>query len=114
LKECVDSLPETGIVIDNYRAVGGGSKSDPWLQVCADIMGCPITRPVIIEAGALGAAMLAGIGKGVFPNVQTGVRTMIKLDRVFEPNSDMVEKYAQRYEQYRCMWPLMRDFLKGL
>jgi xylulokinase len=114
LKECVDSLPETGIKIDNYRAVGGGSKSDMWLQVCADIMGCPITRPVIIEAGALGAAMLAGIGKGVFPNVQTGVRTMVKLDRVFEPNSNLVERYAQRYEQYRCMWPLMRNFLKDL
>ena len=70
LRECVDSLPETGIKIDDYRAVGGGSKSDTWIQVCADIMGRPITRPVIIEAGALGAAMLAGIGKGVFPNVQ--------------------------------------------
>jgi xylulokinase len=114
LKECVDSLPETGIEIDDYRAVGGGSKSDKWLQVCADIMGCPITRPVITEAGALGAVILAGIGKGVFPNVQKGVETMVKLDRVFEPNSHLVERYAQRYEQYRCMWPLMRDFLKGL
>jgi xylulokinase len=113
LKECVDSLPETGIKIDNYHAVGGGSKSDAWLQVCADIMGCPITRPVITEAGALGAAILAGIGKGEFSNVQTGVETMVKLDRVFEPNSNLVERYAQRYEQYRCMWPLMRDFLKG-
>ena len=112
LKECVDSLPETGIKIDDYRVGGGGSKSDTWIQVCADIMGCPITRPVIIEAGALGAAMLAGIGKGVFPNVQTGVETMVKLDRVFEPDPDLVGRYAQRYEQYRCIWPLMRDFLK--
>ena len=43
----------------------------------------------------------------------TGVETMVKLDRVFEPDPDLVDRYAQRYEQYRCMWPLMRDFLKG-
>jgi len=114
LKGCVDSLPETGIEIDNYRAAGGGSKSDTWLQVCADIMGLPITRPVITEAGALGAAILAGIGGGIFPNVHAGVETMVKLDRVFEPSSYMADKYARRYERYLEIWPLMRGFLKGL
>ena len=114
LRECVDTLPETGIKIDNYRAVGGGSKSDKWLQISADIMGCPITRAGITEAGALGAAMLAGIGKGIYPNVQASVKTMVKLDRVFEPNSDLMDRYTQRYEQYRGMWSIMRNFLKGI
>jgi xylulokinase len=111
LKECVDSLPETGIIIHDYRAVGGGSKSDMWLQVCADIMGCPITRPVITEAGAMGAAILAGMGKGVYPSVKTGVENMVKLECTIEPNPSMTDRYARRYEQYHRIWPLMKQFL---
>ena len=62
LKEMVDPLPGTGINRKNYRAVGGGSRSDAWVQTCADIFGRPFTRPVITEAGCLGAAIIAGVG----------------------------------------------------
>ena len=114
LKECIDALPATGISIDDFRAVGGGSKSDAWLQICADIMNRPIIRPAITEAGALGAAILAGIGKGIFPNSQAGVEMMVKLEHKFEPDKVQVSRYAQRYEKYRQIWPLMQHFLKRL
>ena len=65
LKEVVDSLPDAGIQVEDYRAVGGGSQSDIWVQMCADIFGQPVTRPVITEAGALGAAIIAGLGSGL-------------------------------------------------
>jgi xylulokinase len=113
LKECVDSLPDTGITVKNYRAVGGGSKSDAWIQVCADIMQCPITRPVVTEAGSMGAAILAGFGKGIFSTIKQGVEVMVKLDRTFEPNPKLVDQYTQRYQQYRRIWPLMEGFLRG-
>jgi xylulokinase len=112
LKECIDSLPATGISIENFRAAGGGSKSNAWIQVCADIMDRPFVRPLITEAGALGAAILAGLGKGVFSCVQTGVEAMVKLERVFEPNLSHVRKYAQRYEKYRQIWPLLKDLIR--
>ncbi len=86
LKEVVDSLPETGIQIKDYRAVGGGSQSDAWVQTCADIFGQPITRPAITEAGALGAAIVAGVGSGMFGSYEEGVRAMVKLERTFEPD----------------------------
>ena len=83
LKELVDSLPATGIKIDNFRAVGGGSRSDAWVQTCADIFGLPFTRPVVTEAGALGAAIIAGVGSGVFENFTQAVAAMVKLERDF-------------------------------
>ena len=64
LKQVVDGLPATGIRIDEFRATGGGSKSDAWIQLCADILGRPFVRPEVTEAGALGAALMAGVGCG--------------------------------------------------
>jgi xylulokinase len=114
LKEIVDSLPPTGIAITDYRAVGGGSKSDVWIQICADIMGQPFTRPKITEAGALGAAIMAGVGSGVFPSYEAGVEAMVKLERTFEPDMQRHRLYQGRFEKYRRLWPLMREYVRDL
>jgi xylulokinase len=111
LKECVDTLPAVGISIRDFRATGGGSKSDAWVQLSADIFGIPIVRPQFTEAGALGAAILAGAGSGVFASLEQGVAAMVRLERTFEPDSAQHAHYARRFEQYRQIWPLMKDFL---
>jgi sugar (pentulose or hexulose) kinase len=114
LKEVVDSLPATGIQIENYRAVGGGSRSDIWVQTCADILGQPFTRPVITEAGALGAAIMAGVGSGVFKDYAQGVAAMVKLERTFEPDLSLHHRYQSRYQYHQRLWPLMADYLREL
>jgi len=110
LKECIESLPATGIAINDFRAVGGGSKSDAWIQVCANIMGRPFVRPKITEAGALGAAIIAGVGAGVFPSFESGVEAMVQLERTFEPDAHQQQLYASRFEEYRKLWPWLRDY----
>ncbi len=113
LKEVVDTLPPTGITIDDYRVVGGGSQSDTWVQISADIMGAQFTRPAITEAGALGAAILAGTGCGAFASCEDGVRAMVTPELVFEPDPVQSRRYARRYEHYRQLWPLMQDYLRA-
>lgn len=113
LKICVDALPAS-LAITDYRAVGGGSKSDVWIQTCADIMGQPFTRPAITEAGALGAAIIAGIGSGVFSSYTEGVDAMVKLERRFEPDVAQHRRYLERYELYKPLWPLMSGYLRSL
>jgi xylulokinase len=114
LKECVDALPATGITITQYRAAGGGSKADVWVQTCADIMGRPFSRPAITEAGALGAAIIAGVGSGLFATFSEGVQAMVKLERSFDPDAARHERYAERYALYKPLWPLLRDYLRQL
>jgi xylulokinase len=114
LKEIIDSLPETGIKAESYRAVGGGSKSDIWIQTCSDIFGQPFVRPVITEAGALGAAIISGVGAGVFSDYVEGVKMMVKLDRSFEPDKHQHDLYQTRYQKYKQLWPLMADYLQTL
>ena len=114
LRECVESLPPTGIEIDDYRAVGGGSRSDAWLQICADILGRPFIRPRITEAGTLGAAIIAGAGSGVFPDVKAGVETMVKVERMFEPDPQKQPLYDRAFARYKRLWPTMAGYLRDL
>jgi len=114
LKECVNSLPPTGIEIADFRAVGGGSKSDAWIQICADIMGRPFVRPTVTEAGALGAAIIAGVGNSVFPSYEAGVEAMVSLDQTFEPDPQRQKLYEGQFEKYGRLWPLVREYLRDL
>jgi xylulokinase len=114
LKECVDSLPPTGIEIVDYRAAGGGSRSDRWVQLCADILGQRFVRPAISEAGALGAAIIAGVGSGLYPSFETGVEAMVRLERDFEPDPRQHSLYADWYELYQQLWPTMAGYLRAL
>lgn len=113
LKEVVDTLPPTGISITDYRATGGGSRSDAWVQTCADIMGTPLVRPSITEAGTLGAAIIAGVGCGAFSSYSDGVQAMVRPDRSFEPDRHRHARYAGRYESFKQLWPLLQDYLRG-
>ena len=114
LKECVEALAPTGIEIADFRAVGGGSKSDAWIQVCADVLGRPFVRPQVTEAGALGAAIIAGVGGGAFPSYESGVEAMVHLEHTFEPNPQQQELYERRFETYTRLWPLLKDYLPTL
>ncbi len=113
LRECFESLPDE-IEIADFRAVGGGSKSDAWLQVCADILGRPFVRPAINEAGVLGAAIIAGTGSGVFAALKDGVETMVKLDRTFYPDPQQRQLYTDRFEKYRRLGPLLADYVRTI
>jgi len=114
VREWVASLPATGIHITDYRAVGGGSKSDAWTQVCADIMGRPFMRPKVTEAGALGAAIMAGVGSGIFPSIASGVESMVRLDRTFDPSPERQRLYDGRFQRYTRLRTLVQDYSSHL
>ena len=114
LKECIELLPETGMEISNYRVVGGGSKSDIMVQTCCDILETPFVRPKVTEAGALGAAILAGLGTGVFNSFQEGVDAMVVLGDRFEPADTYRNYYREKFEQYKKLYPALEDFIGGL
>jgi xylulokinase len=111
-KGLVDSIADTGIAMHELRAVGGGSKSDAWLQISADILGMPMVRAKVTEAGSLGVAILAGVGTGAFRSVEEGVKAMVSLGERFEPQPDRQRLYQERFGKYRQLWPLVKDYLR--
>jgi xylulokinase len=114
IREVFEKLSGAGIDVTDFRAVGGGSKSAAWIQISADILGRPFVRPKFNEAGVLGAAILAGVGCGVFPSLEAGVDVMVQLDRSFEPEPQKHRLYNERFAKYQRLWPLMADYLRDL
>lgn len=97
----VSRLPEAGIEIERARVVGAGSRSDETVQVHADVFGIPLLRMNVTEAGALGAAVLAGVGAGVFSSVGEAVGGMIGVEREFEPDPGRHALYRELFGAYR-------------
>jgi xylulokinase len=112
IRDCFESLPGTGIEIRECTAAGGGSQSDTWIQLSADILNLPFIRSQVHEAGALGATILAGVGSGWFPSLRSGVEAMVHLKQRFEPNPIKQRLYDERYAKYRTFAPLMEQYMR--
>lgn len=114
LRQNLENLPGTGIQVRELRAVGGGSKSDAWVQLSADILDRPFVCTANPEAGSLGAAILAGTAMGVFDSLEQGCQAMLREGHRFEPNPARARAYSELYEKYCHLWPLLGDYLRGL
>jgi xylulokinase len=105
----VDLLKDGGVRIDELRAIGGGARSELWLQLKADITGVPVVAPRITEAASWGAALLAGLGAGHFASVAEAAEETVHLDRWFEPDPERAARYEERYALYREVYPALKD-----
>jgi xylulokinase len=110
----LDLLREAGININELHAVGGGARSPLWLQLKADICQVPLRVPQVTEAACLGAALLAGAGTDVYPDIASAVAQTVHLERRIEPEPDSVSTYGTRYRLYRQVYPTLIDLQRQL
>lgn len=99
---------DAGLHHDEFVAVGGGARSEEWLQLKADILGCPIRTLAVREAACLGAALLAGTAGGMYESIAEGVERTVKTTRVIEPDNARVARYNARFEAYRSVYPALK------
>ena len=92
--ETLDLLRRNGIHPTLVRATGGGAKSAWWLQLKADLTGIPVEVVAQDEPGAFGAAILAGVGAGIYESVSAAVERLVVVDRRFEPDPTRAVLYA--------------------
>jgi sugar (pentulose or hexulose) kinase len=90
----LDVLRRRGIDARLIRATGGGSKNAWWMQLTADLTGVPVEVVAQEEPGAFGAAILAGVGAGVYPSVSAAVARLVTVARRFEPDPGRGASYA--------------------
>jgi xylulokinase len=90
----LDRLRERGIESRLVRATGGGSKNAWWMQLTADVSGIPVEVVAQEEPGAFGAAILAGVGAGVYESVSAAVAQLVTVSRRFEPDTGRGALYA--------------------
>jgi xylulokinase len=100
LDENIELFRQCGFPIETVRAIGGGAKSDFWLQMAADITGLPIEMPAITEAATLGAAMIAAVGAGAFSSLEQCSETFYERQSVFSPDPDHHALYKDLCGRY--------------
>jgi len=103
VKDCFEKLKGPFADIDLLYATGGGSVSDKWLQITADILGKTIIKNKITEASSLGAAIIAGEGCNVFSSFDEAIDSMVQKDMTIYPALSKNEFYAKKYEQYKVI-----------
>ncbi len=102
-----EMLKEEGILIDQIRATGGGTRSAWWTQLKSDMLGVPVEVSTQPEPGTLGAALLAGYGIGIYQDLDNASQVCSTTGKVYEPDPSRAQLYAERVELYRKAVPAM-------
>jgi xylulokinase len=100
--------PQAPIRLGRFIAVGGAVRNEFWMQNKADVIGRPIEVPAVEEATPLGAAILAGIGIGVYRDVQDAYCRVYRPGKVYQPDPQRAEKYAQWFPVYRQLYHALK------
>jgi autoinducer 2 (AI-2) kinase len=103
----------TSLEIDTIVFAGGASKGVLWSQILADVTGCTIKIPRVTEATALGAAMAAGVGAGIYISLVDAAKKLVVWDKIYEPNMQNNKTYTElklRFEKaYEAQLKLVDD-----
>ena len=94
----------TGGVPEEVVFAGGASKGEVYCQILADVLGLPVKVPVVREATALGAAILAGYGAGIYPDISEAARRLVRWHKVYQPNAESHAVYEKMYGPWRKMY----------
>lgn len=98
-----------GVKPESIVAIGGATNNTFWMQNKADVVGRPIEVPELDEAVPLGAAILAGIGVGLYRDEQDAFQHVTRPGRVYQPNRELTAKYAEWFKTFEQVYPALKD-----
>ncbi len=112
MRDVVERLIALGLPVSALLLVGGGAKSALWAQIRADATGLPAEIPSRHDTSPIGAAMLAAVAVGAWPDLPAAAAQVGEIERVVEPDPTTKAAYDQAYGKYRelfeCLRPLYR------
>jgi xylulokinase len=109
LVEGLHLLQALGAKADDVRVTGGGAKNHFWMQMLADVFRVPCSTLRVDEGPAFGAAILAGVGIGVWENVEKACRQTVQKTLWFEPSGS---DYGKAYERFQRLYPTLRQWYR--
>jgi xylulokinase len=104
----------TGRRADLLLCGGGGFRSDAWAQIRADVLGRPLRRAAIPDAGTLGAAALGAVSGGLQPDLPSALADLVTHDATFEPDPQRAARYDDLFALYRPAYEALRPFSRAL
>lgn len=112
LKHNLEEALKSGALVTELRAMGGAANSLLWTQIKADITQREIIVPSSDTATALGAAILAGVGVGVYKDFEDAVAKTVSVKRVHKPNVDNAAVYQDNYQIYLDLYDNLKYMMK--
>jgi xylulokinase len=110
-RECVDVFREMGVTIADMLACGGGARSALWRKMLADLYGCPVRLTEADEGPALGVALLAGVGAGVYHSVEQACEAAVRYGDALPPDMEAHGRYEPYFQLYKRLYlDLKEDF----
>ncbi len=112
LRHNLEIAEKAGASIQQLYAMGGAANSPLWMQIKADITQKPIFTPRSDTATALGAAMLAGVGTGIYSDLQQAVEHTVQPSKRYSPLQEHQSVYERGYNTYRSLYEILKDLMK--
>ena len=113
-RQCLDVHRSMGIEFNEIYATGGGGTSPLWRQMIADIFDLPVVTIQNREGPALGAAILAGVGTGLYKSIPEACKKIIKTNPAQNPISENSKQYAPYYQLFCDLYPGMKENFQTL
>lgn len=114
LRDSLEVARALDIPLTSTRICGGGAKSPLWCKMIANILNLKVERIAVEEGPALGAAMLAAVGCGVYQDVMEAAEAIVRVVDVIEPEPELVEKYQDRYQTFRQLYPALKEIYRQI
>jgi len=108
LRDCLELARSSGVEARQIRASGGGARSALWRQILADVFNAELVTVNSIEGAPFGAALLAGVGAGVFRDVRDASRRTVRVGERTAPGREAAGVYGRGYEVYRSLYPSLK------
>ena len=108
-RDSLEVARSLGISIGRTKICGGGAKSSLWKKIIANVMDMKVDDIESEEGPALGGAMLAAVGCGEYPDVETIAAKVVKVTGTVEPEPLLVKKYEERYQKFRKIYPAVKE-----
>ncbi len=109
LRDCVEICREMGIDVSDMMACGGGGSSPLWRQMLADLYACPVKTASSKEGPALGVAILAMVGAGIYSSVPEACEKIVGISKVQQPVEENVPVYEKYFRLYDEIYPAVKE-----
>lgn len=113
-RDSMEVLRGMGITIGDMIACGGGGSSTLWWQMLADVFACPVKTTANKEGPALGAAILATVGTGIYATVEEACDALIKTNPAQDPVAANCAAYEKCYQLYTKLYPALKESYREL
>ena len=114
IRDSIEVAKSLGIKIPRSKICGGGAKSPLWKKIFANVLGIPLDMVKTEQGPGFGAVMLAMVGCGLYPDVQSAADSLVSTSSTVEPDEKLVKLYEDRYQKFRKIYPAMKGLFSEI